>query len=385
MDASQLDWESDSTHWFVNPRLSGQDLADFKRIQKEAPHLPGHIWIQSSGSSRRAEGVSSKWIALSKQAFLISAAGVNLVIEASSRDIWGLTLPVFHVGGLSLFARAHLSGALVHVIYKDSCIGWDPKDFVDEIRRFKVTHTSIVPTQLHDIVKMNLFGPEYLKCVFVGGAAADPSVVEKARAMGWPIRVTYGMTEVCSQIATSGLDDFNLKLLPHIRASVGALNELVISSSALFTGLACLKSNLFEYHPVKTIDGFWTTSDRASLSGDLLSVLGRSDDFVKINGEGVSITSLRTEFQQHLRDQGFDDCVEWELGAISDQRRGALLFVVSPEAAIFDGVLSWNKFCFPLVRLQYFKMSQIPRNELGKVKLNDLSSSIALQLSQNGT
>ena len=39
--------------------------------------------------------------------------------------------------------------------------------------------------------------------MLVGGAGAPPGLVERALAAGWPVALTYGMTEACSQIATA--------------------------------------------------------------------------------------------------------------------------------------------------------------------------------------
>ena len=69
-----------------------------------------------------------------------------------------------------------------------------------------VTHTSLVPTQVHDLVKADLRAPETLKAIVVGGGHLDAATGRLARTLGWPVLASYGMTEAASQIATQTLE-----------------------------------------------------------------------------------------------------------------------------------------------------------------------------------
>lgn len=370
MDASQLDWESDSTHWFVNPRLSGQDLEDFKRIQQEAPHLPGHIWIQSSGTERVATRESLKWIALSKQAFLSAASAVNHAIRADSKDCWGLILPIFHVGGLSIYARAHLSKARVVPLIGDVRSKQSELDFFNQNQ---ITHSSVVPTQLYDWVQMKADVPASLKCLFVGGGAVSDSLYRTACESGWPLRLTYGMTEVCSQIALSDVRDSEMKVHSHMTLCLDENQCLGIQSPALMTGMAQIRDGKVYFDLPFMVNGFYQTQDVVDLKDRVLVPRGRLTDFVKIKGEGVSLLDLRGRFEKYVSEEipGLSR-KDYEVVAVPDDRSGYQLQLwVTPSAfkKVIDMdelLLRWNNSCFPIERMT-FQERDIKRTTLGKI------------------
>ena len=98
-----IDWTSSESEILINPRGMPSD----RRILDAAKHLPGHIWVATSGSTQL------KWVGLSKEAIQLSAQAVNKHLHSTSADIWIHCLPDFHVGGLGIWARSALSGARV--------------------------------------------------------------------------------------------------------------------------------------------------------------------------------------------------------------------------------------------------------------------------------
>ncbi|MGA0846004.1 MAG: hypothetical protein ACO3RV_05635, partial [Luteolibacter sp.] len=74
----------------------------------ELPCLPGlenQVLFRTSGSSGKA-----KWVALSKSSLIVSATAVNRHLNVSANDCWGLALPLRHVGGFGVAARAFAAG-----------------------------------------------------------------------------------------------------------------------------------------------------------------------------------------------------------------------------------------------------------------------------------
>ncbi|MES2474668.1 MAG: AMP-binding protein, partial [Verrucomicrobiota bacterium] len=153
--------------------------------------LVGHVLFETSGSTG-----SPKWIALSKEALLISAQAVNAHLQVTKHSCWGLALPTHHVGGFGVAARAWQAGCRMAVFAGK----WNPSLFREEMAAHQVTHTSLVPTQVHDLVQAKLAAPASLRAIVVGGGHLDEATGQAARDLGWPVLASYGMTEACSQI-----------------------------------------------------------------------------------------------------------------------------------------------------------------------------------------
>ena len=60
-----------------------------------------------------------------------------------------------------------------------------------------MTIASLVPTQLARLIDRP--PPPSLRVVMLGGAPADPTLLERARDAGWPVAPTYGLTQACSR------------------------------------------------------------------------------------------------------------------------------------------------------------------------------------------
>ncbi len=245
----------------------------------EFPGLAGHVLFQTSGSSGE-----SKWVAISKAALLASAEAVNVHLRVTSDACWGLALPLDHVGGFGVATRAYQA----RCGFQHFSPRWNAAEFRDWLKSRRVTHTSLVPTQVHDLVQANLTAPDSLVAIVVGGGHLDSRTGQAARALGWPVLASYGMTEAASQIATQGLDQLrtlyqpgSIPLLPIWDARITGENLLSISGTALFSGYL----SGARYFP--RASGWHTTSDRVILEGTWITPLGRADSLVKILGELV--------------------------------------------------------------------------------------------------
>ncbi len=91
---------------------------------------------------------------------------------------------------------------------------WDAPAFAAWLAENQVTHTSLVPTQVHDLVAAGVQAPVSLRAIVVGGGHLDAATGRAARALGWPVLASYGMTEAASQIATQGLDSLKTLYQP---------------------------------------------------------------------------------------------------------------------------------------------------------------------------
>ena len=379
---SSLDfrWDDEQSHFLVNPRLGSDEQSRLIALAQQFAQA-GHIWIASSGSSK-VEGDSLKFIALSKRAFLASSQAVNDHLQSTSQDIWLQVLPRFHVGGLAIESRAFLSGA--SVISGLAGKKWDPIVFMQKISDFRGSLTSLVPTQIFDLLQIKARPPGHLRAVVVGGSALSLELYQQAVSLGWPLLPSYGLTECCSQVATAELGSWSLqrrdlKILSHVNLTLSPENRLVISSPALLTGFAQWSGGRAIWKDPK-VQGAYLTEDLCQIEGSYLRHLGRDLDFVKVSGEGVSLSRLQ-EVIESLAQKIMP--AAWHEVAILDQQQGRqgveLILVHSSDVSqvslreLFE---AFNSQVSPYERLAGLRqIEKIPRTELGKIARGSLRSS----------
>ncbi|KAB8031034.1 AMP-binding protein [Fluviispira multicolorata] len=388
-----IDWYSKDSHFFINPRIPLQEKTRIEKTAEEF-YLDSHIFLATSGSTALSS-TDLKWVALKKEAILNSALSVNIHLDCHKKDILLNTLPYFHIGGLSLYARAFLSQASLINLYNDN-FKWSVKEFVHAVSETKATITSLVPTQIYDIVRAALFCPQTLRAVVVGGGSLAKSLYEKAVALGWNLLPSYGMTECCSQIATAHSDlqwknDFpRLKIMGHLQLWNDESGKICIAGSSLLSGYILQNKNNIYFHDPKKIKKlengleikYIETTDIGTIEGENLTVIGRTDDVIKIAGENVNLARLdeillemRSIFSIH-----FDLALIFE----SDDRLGKKVsLVIEGENYLIDEILiknlivSFNKNVFPFERIKnFYYIHKIPRTELGKLKRVLLASHI---------
>jgi O-succinylbenzoic acid--CoA ligase len=241
--------------------------------------------LSTSGTSG-----APKAAVLSRRAFLASARAAHAVLPLGPGDRWLLNLPLAHVGGLSIVTRSLLARSAV--VLPDPG-PFDPERFVAAIERGRVTFASIVPAMLHRIVAARLRAPSSLRAVLVGGAAASPELVSSARALGYPVRATYGLTEACSQVAT---DDVHGRLRPLPGIEVAVDETIRVRGPTLFDGYS--SDGAIEC-PLR--DGWLDTGDLGALHDGVLTVLGRRDERIVTGGENVDPLEVERALEANLR------------------------------------------------------------------------------------
>jgi O-succinylbenzoic acid--CoA ligase len=287
-----FDWDDDGAPAIVlaNPEWVRRNPAAAAEARRLLPDQPGHLLVATSGTSRAPEA-GVRWVALSRRAVLASAAAVNAHLEAGPRDTWALALPLFHVAGLGILARAWLSQARV----EDAGSGdWDPRSFRQRVEETSATLTALVPTQVFDLVAAALAGPPTLRAVVVGGGRLDPELYDRARGLRWPLLPSYGLTETASQIATASLASLDegtcpsaLPMLSHAEARADGGDVIWVRGASLLTNYVEIDSGRTVAWDPRDSDGWLRTEDLGAVRGNLIEVRGRSADTVKVLGELV--------------------------------------------------------------------------------------------------
>ena len=211
-----------------------------------------------------------------------NALGSNGNIALAPGDRWLHSLPLYHVGGLSILFRCLLAGATIALPGPGAGLGRS----VSELR---ATHVSLVSTQLLRLLDegTDLSG---LGAVLIGGGPIPPSLVDEALARGVPVHTSYGLTEMASQVTSTppGASREELRTagraLPHREVRISGEGEILVRGETLFAGY--LKDGDVD---LPLDDGGWfRTGDLGALgAGGYLKVSGRRDNLFISGGENV--------------------------------------------------------------------------------------------------
>ncbi|MFT5170186.1 MAG: O-succinylbenzoic acid--CoA ligase [Candidatus Omnitrophota bacterium] len=208
-----------------------------------------------------------------------SALGSNENITLKQGDRWLLSLPIYHVGGLSILYRVFLASATVVLSDKNS-------DINDEIIKYNITHLSLVPTQLYRLIKEE--GLDKLKVILLGGASIPESLIHHSISLNLPLYITYGLTEMASQIATSSkITDKSsintVKVLNYRHLMIDSSDEICVKGETLFKGYIQQNNTTL---PLES--GWFKTGDLGSLDENAyLKVMGRKDNMFISGGENI--------------------------------------------------------------------------------------------------
>lgn len=362
----RINWQDASNILLLNPRwpLDVQNHFQnlFSQWWNENPETQGFVFIPTSGTTAK-DLKETKIVVLRKKAILGSATSVGFYFGFSAADRVAVTLPHFHIGGLSQLARAEVwKQTAVPFISKWTAVG-----FFEFLETEKITHTSLVPTQLFDLVAAGLKAPKKLECLFIGGGHLGDELAKEADKLGWNPIMTYGSTETSSMVAFKRHNIYHS--LPHAQLRISADGYLEISSQSLFEGYW----NGSTITSFKT-DGWFKTEDRAQVQEPGYLILGRDSDFAKINGEGVYLGRL----QQILQDILFLNGLSSQDAAVvfaPSERRGHEVHLFSTKSVddMSSVVSKFNEHVLPFEKIQKLHhIEKIPFTELGKIRWQEL-------------
>ncbi|MDX2139667.1 MAG: o-succinylbenzoate--CoA ligase [Chloroflexota bacterium] len=314
--------------------------------QPEFTRLQVAAILFTSGTSGRPKGVQ-----LTFNNLYYAAMASTLRLGNELNDRWLLTLPLYHVGGLSILVRAVLCRA--SVVLHD---GFDVNAVYHALTHDHITLVSLVPTMLYRLMRYQVSENSAaqdssrirhyssLRLILLGGAAASAELLAEAAARGIPIAPTYGLTEAGSQVATLMPDEARNKPgsvgkpLPFMRLRVVDAdgNELPPDEPGeiVVYGPNVMWGYLGETHDIPLTqwgtparlpyqDGF-RTGDIGYLDedGDLF-VLQRRSDLIVTGGENVYPAEVERVLREHP--DVTDVCVVGIADAEWGQRVGAAL------------------------------------------------------------
>ena len=233
--------------------------------------------VRTSGTSG-----APKEVPLSAGNLLWSAIGSAVALGLDAAERWLCTLPLVHVGGLSIVLRSAIYGttAVIHERF-----GLDAA--LDALHARRITLVSVVATTLGRLLDGGLAAPPALRCALAGGGPVPPALVERARTAGVAVSQTYGLTETCSQVATQAPGDPRPNAGPPLfctRVEIACDGEILVSGPTVSPAAGPRLA----------------TGDLGELLADgALRVIGRKADTIITGGENVAPSEVEAALEAH--------------------------------------------------------------------------------------
>jgi O-succinylbenzoic acid--CoA ligase len=223
---------------------------------------------------------------------LWSALGSGVALGVDPRERWLCALPLSHVGGLSILMRSaiYATTAIVHERFETDRV-------LAALRDEGVTIVSLVATTLARLLDAGLENPPALRCALTGGGPVPGTLVARASAAGVPVSLTYGLTETCSQVTTTPINE--------VRETAGG--EAPSAGPALFCTRVRIAGDGEILVAGPTVAPSAELSDGWLATGDLgvlderwrLQVLGRKADTIVSGGENVAPAEVEAVLEAH--------------------------------------------------------------------------------------
>lgn len=270
LTAAERDARSAGCAALVDAPLDGAARSDAPLLGTHDLDAPA-IVVHTSGTTSDPTAVE-----LTYGNWLWSALGSAVALGLDPRERWLCTLPLSHVGGLSILLRSaiYATTALLHD-------GFDAAAVTREIAAGDATLISVVPTTLTRLLDAGLKHPPALRAALVGGGPIGPALIDRAAAAGVPVVTTYGLTEACSQVTTGPAPLFCT------RVRIAADGEICVQGPTVAPGAV-------------GPDGWLHSGDLGVLGDDAaLSVTGRAADTIVTGGENVAPEEVEAVLATH--------------------------------------------------------------------------------------
>lgn len=360
-------WKKKNSTWMIPKGFSPLQKKLLLQAQKQVQGYQNLVWFSSSGST--SSGI--KFFGMEKKALKCSALSVSKYFQLKKTDIWFNPLPIEHVGGFCTWLRCHLKGA---TWINGSNQKWSPKKFHQLLGQKKVTITSLVPTQVYDLVSNDLPCPSSLRAVLVGGGRLNSDLKKQAQDLGWPLYTSYGMTEMGSTVAICESKSEQALTLSHIQEIHTTKGQTFIKSPAS-AKFELRVSNDEEFSlELKTRDSMMLIDDqlRWNSKTKVLKVLGRKSRVIKVKGELISLDAMENQLQKWMSKENLKS--DFILHSMTNKRdENEMILIVEG----MSGFLRWHqllkKFNLKASGLQKISrlhfVKKFSRTSLGKTKL----------------
>ena len=226
--------------------------------------------IFTSGSSGQPKAVMHNF-----SNHFYSASGSQAQIPLGPGDKNLLSLPIFHISGYATVMRSIIGGA--------GLILNAAKVTPQTLKALRITHLSLVAAQLFNLLKSCDFKQSNLeiKHLLLGGSAFSEPLLQQTAARGFTYHLSYGLTEMSSQVATSSNNQC-LQLLKNRELKIRD-QEILLRGKTRFVGYF---NGQMESSRIPESQWFASKDLGIMLAGHL-QIIGRKDRQFISGGENI--------------------------------------------------------------------------------------------------
>lgn len=221
-------------------------------------------------------------------------------------DAWLHMMPLFHISGFSILARAVLYGSEVRLFEK-----FDAAIAAEEITTGRVSGMSVVAVTLERLLTVIENGklsvhPKF-RTLLAGGGPIPVSYLKRAEQCGLPVLQTYGMTETSSQTATLSAIDALRKpgsagkplFFTDIRIDGGT--EPFVKGEILIKGPHVTTGYIGKHTSTQVLRNGWLHSGDIGYFDDegFLFVSDRRSDLIISGGENIYPAEIEAVLAEH--------------------------------------------------------------------------------------
>ncbi len=208
-------------------------------------------------------------------------------ISLNRGDINLLSLPLFHISGYATVIRTIMAGATLLIDTQ--------KLSVNLLKEKQITHLSLVAKQLYELLQHDQFQHQALaiKHLLLGGSAFSQALLQQTAERGFCYHLSYGLTEMSSQVATS-TNTSELQILKYAQIKI-VEGEIYLRGKTRFMGYF---NNAVDA-PLIAAESWFATKDLGRLDNGLLQIVGRKDRQFICAGENIQPEEIERLLIEH--------------------------------------------------------------------------------------